>query len=78
MQSPGRQFKSSDLQYKADDKGVEFSLDVAGAYPPEAAVEQWVRTIDFQRQGSIKVAEQYKLKEVNGEDGLIFHDPLST
>lgn len=75
MQSPGRKFKGADLKYNADDKGVEFSIDIAGAYPPEAAVEKWVRTIDFPRKESINVSEQYKLREVKGETTLYFVTP---
>lgn len=75
MQSPGRNFRSRDVQYQMNDQGMTVSLDIAGAYPEEAGVEKWQRTIEFVRGENIKVLEEFRLKEVKGETALYFVTP---
>ena len=45
QQSPGEQFAARDVRYHAEDSYAEFALDIAGAYPPEAGLKRWLRTI---------------------------------
>lgn len=75
MQSPGRNFRSSDMQYEMTDEGISVHLDIAGAYPEEAGVRKWERTIDFIRGESVQVLEEYRLDEVKGETALYFVTP---
>ena len=64
MQSPGRQFASSGVAYRPGDGAVEFALDIAGAYPPEADIETWQRSIRFDRSANeIRILDGYKLKK---------------
>ncbi len=49
MQKDGRQYAARDVHYRADDDSAVFSLDIAGAYPPEANVAQWTRTLRLDR-----------------------------
>lgn len=67
MQSYGREFAARDLQYAADDKQAELTLDIAGAYPPEAGIQAWQRTFTFAREGCITVEDRYRLTETPKE-----------
>jgi hypothetical protein len=63
MQKNGRQFAARDVQYQTWRDSVSFSLDIAGAYPPEANVSKWVRSITMNRLArTIVVREEYQLK----------------
>lgn len=61
QQSPGRQFAASEVSYRSDDAGAAFSLELAGAYPPEAGLDTWRRTFSFVRGESLSVREQFVL-----------------
>ncbi|NWG11945.1 MAG: heparinase II/III family protein [Acidobacteria bacterium] len=61
MQMNGRGFRARDVSYKADESTAVFSLDIAGAYPAEAGVESWVRTLHFVRGKRVELREKYSL-----------------
>ena len=63
MQKNGRQFRARDVAYAAGGRRAVFSLDLAGAYPPEAKLRSWVRTITLNRGRDVVVAERYELEE---------------
>jgi hypothetical protein len=62
MQHDGVQFKASDRKYASDDKLATYSFDIAGAYPAEAGVKSWVRTVTLDRlQNRITIEENFEL-----------------
>lgn len=61
MQSPGETFAAREVQYTADDGAAEFSLDIAGAYPPEAGLKTWRRTVRLDRGQGVQIDDQYQL-----------------
>ena len=61
MQSPSAQFRASDVSYEANDACVKFSLDIAGAYPPEAKLKHWLRSLTLQRGEYILLKDHYEL-----------------
>ena len=62
MQAPGRKFAARQVSYRATQGAAEFSLDIAGAYPPEAALESWRRTLVFDRRANeVRLEERYRL-----------------
>jgi hypothetical protein len=64
MQSAGREFAASDVGYHADDGAAEFRLNIATAYPKEANLESWKRTLRLNRAANeIEVADDYALKQ---------------
>jgi hypothetical protein len=75
MQSPGRKFRSKNVQYEANAKGMKFSLDIANTYPEEANVKEWLRTVEFKRGKGVQVQEAYALEKVTGETSLFFVTP---
>ena len=64
MQSAGRQFAASDVRYRADDNAAELRLNLAKAYPPEAHLEAWNRTLRLNRaRNEIEVTDDYVLRQ---------------
>ncbi len=61
MQSPGRRFAAKDVHCEADDDHAELRLDIADAYPPQANLKSWVRTIRLNRGRCIAITEAYEL-----------------
>jgi hypothetical protein len=49
MQSAGRLFAARAVEYRGTDEVAEFSLDIARAYPAEAGIESWRRTLRLDR-----------------------------
>jgi hypothetical protein len=64
MQKNGREYKANDVRYKATEKSVAFSLDISPAYPEEAKVKSWLRTITLNRGKNIVIHDHYQLSEV--------------
>jgi hypothetical protein len=75
-QAPGRDHCATAVHY--DDSGgiVRFSLDIADAYPKEAAIESWLRRFTFVRGKELVLEEQYRLKHCSLPPELNFlcHD----
>jgi hypothetical protein len=67
MQKDGREFQASELIYKAYRNSVSLGLDIAGAYPPEAAVKSWKRTVTLRRGKDVVIRDRYILKEAKKE-----------
>ncbi len=63
QQRDGRQFHAEKVAYTADDAAAVFSLDIAKAYPAEAMVNSWVRTVALLRGKRVELSERYSLKE---------------
>jgi hypothetical protein len=63
MQSPGRQFAARDVVYRAGGDSAELRLNIAAAYPPEAHLESWVRTLRLDRgRNEIELLDEYALQ----------------
>jgi hypothetical protein len=60
MQGAGREFAARDVTHRATDQGAEMSLDIAGAYPKEAGLKSWRRTLRLDRVANrIEVTDRY-------------------
>lgn len=90
MQQAGGQFAAADVSYRYDDALAELSLNIAGAYPADAGVENWQRTCRLQRgaEGLVEIVDDFVLGEAGNVtinlltawepiigDGLIVRDP---
>lgn len=75
MQSPGRQFAARDLRYEANDDHAQLQLDIAGAYPKQASVKSWLRTIRFNRGKDVAITEDYTLEKPAKEITLTLLTP---
>lgn len=63
MQSPGREFAAKDASSRSDAEQASLSLDMAGAYPPEANVKTWRRTLTLVRGREIRIEDRYDLRK---------------
>jgi len=63
MQKEGREYRAGDVRYEADDRKAEFELDLHAAYPKEASVKFWRRTITLNRDRNVVVRDRYELEE---------------
>ena len=64
MQSAGRQFAATEVSYHADDQAAELRLNLAKAYPPEAHLAFWNRTLRLDRaDNTIEIADDYRLTQ---------------
>jgi hypothetical protein len=75
MQQDGREFRSRNVSFNTSPKTVNFAIDLADAYPEEAGINYWKRSLKFQRDKSIQVNEDYSLDKVAGPTFLSFMTP---
>ena len=64
MQKNGRKFQARGISYKAGKKQAVFSLDISPAYPDEAKVKSWMRTVTLERGKHVTIHDRYKLEEM--------------
>ncbi len=62
QQAPGPAFAARHVTYEADDRTARLSLDLAGAYPAEAGVERWQRTVTLVRGEELVVEDVFELR----------------
>ena len=67
MQREGREFAAKDVAYKETDAAAQFSLDISGAYPPEAGVASWKRSVRMNRGKNVEVVDSYRLNKAAGD-----------
>ena len=67
QQSPGRKYAARSAAYRADDGMAEIALDIARAYPEEAGVNAWVRTVTLNRGTDITITDACDLKGISGD-----------
>ena len=75
MQAPGRSFAAREVAYQADDAQAQLALDLAGAYPLEAGLHSWRRTVRLRRRQGITVADTYELLQPVAEISLALLTP---
>jgi len=64
MQHDGAHYKSNNVSYSKTADGGMFDMDIAEAYPKEAAVKKWERIFTFNRTAeTLKITEKYELTE---------------
>ena len=61
MQAPGGRFTARDVQYEMDDRYAQLKMDIAGAYPEEANLTSWRRTIRLNRGRDVTVTDAFVL-----------------
>jgi hypothetical protein len=63
MQHEGRQYRAKVLDYQNLDNGTRIRVDLAPAYPPEAGIKMWKRTMTLDRvAGTILLQEEFQLQ----------------
>lgn len=64
QQSPGETFSATNVSYTANQAFAELALDIHLAYPAEAKIDKWRRTLRLTRsgRGRVDVADAFALK----------------
>jgi hypothetical protein len=67
QQSAGRKYTARNAIYRTDDYMAELTLDIAGAYPEEANINTWVRTVTLNRGKDVTITDTYDSKAISGD-----------
>jgi hypothetical protein len=78
MESWGSQFHVSDVSCHFDDDGARAEMNLAPAYPADAAVETWRRKLELRRGDGVVLTETYQLKTVKAPLVLNFMTACAT
>ncbi|MFZ0339816.1 MAG: heparinase II/III family protein [Terracidiphilus sp.] len=63
MQQNGVEFEATDRKYESNDQYATVSFDIAKAYPQEAGVKKWIRTVTLDRKlDQVKITEEFDLE----------------
>jgi hypothetical protein len=63
MQHDGLRYRANGLRYETSADRASLSFDLAAAYPTEAGVKRWVRTVTLDRvHGRVSIAEDFELE----------------
>lgn len=79
-QPNGSGYIARNVQFHNDAGKAFFALDLAKAYPPEAGVNRWVRSFNYNRKNaSLELNDNYTLSDRKGPTELSFitHLPVS-
>lgn len=71
-QSVGGRFKARDSKFTTSKKSVNFSTDIALAYPAEAKVTKWVRSYTLERGKRFLINDNFQLAEKSGNNMVHF------
>ena len=67
MQKDGREYAARNVKYKSENSYAELSLDIAGAYPVNAGVKSWNRTVRLERGKEVRLTESFTLSKTDGD-----------
>ena len=70
-QHEGKDYMATDVKYTSNEKLSSLTLDISEAYPKEAYVSKWKRTIQLNRGKEVLVTEQFKLKKYKRPSEII-------
>ena len=68
LQATGQQYAATDVSYSSDDARARITMDIASAYPEEAAIDYWQRNIELIRKQGITLEENYRMHRVEGKN----------
>lgn len=75
MQQEGRNFAAREVQYEATDDHAQLRLDIAGAYPVNAGITHWIRTIRLNRQREVEITDAFDLQQATSQIELTLMTP---
>ncbi|MEZ0607098.1 heparinase II/III family protein [Fibrella sp. WM1] len=64
-QPPGPQFKARTVAYKTGNGFTQFDVDIAPAYPKEAGVSSWSRTVRLNRGKNVQISDLFRLDKAS-------------
>jgi len=63
MQKEGRQYAAEDVAYETAESFAQLKMNIAPAYPNEAGIDSWLRTVRLNRGTDLQVVDSFNLKE---------------
>jgi hypothetical protein len=72
QQKNGIDYRAGNVAFEKNGRRMRFQLDVAGAYPEEAMVQNWYRTFSFDQGKALTIVEEFRLKEMQGATTVNF------
>lgn len=61
-QLPGPKFKANSVNYQTSKSAIRFSLDISKAYPADAGILSWKRTLTFNRGKNVIIEDDARLE----------------
>ncbi len=58
MQLNGEEYEANDKKYETNNQFAKVSFDIAAAYPKEAGIRKWIRTVTLDRVGHRVIIEE--------------------
>lgn len=71
-QRDGKQYKAHVISHKAG----QLTLDIGGAYPAEAQIQHWQRTVNVKKGKQVEITEDFALQSYLGPTQLMFITPI--
>jgi len=71
-QHDGKQYKARVVSHKSG----QLTLDISEAYPSEAQIEQWLRTVKVQKGKCVEITEDFTLKAFQTPTQLMLITPI--
>ena len=71
-QHDGKQYKACVVSHKPG----QLTLDISGAYPAEAQIQQWLRTVKVQKGKCVEITEDFALKAYQAPTQLMLITPI--
>jgi len=66
-QGAARKYEAHQVQYRATATALTLQMDIAPAYPPEAGVQKWERTVSLDKnRNTLSVTDAYTLSKRSG------------
>jgi len=62
MQKEGRQYAAKDVAYESTEDFAQLKMNIASAYPDEAGVNSWLRTVRLNRGKDLQIVDSFDLK----------------
>lgn len=75
QQANGRVFRATDVKYKYNDAEARIEMNIAKAYPEQAGIQSWTRSLDFQRDRQIRLTESFDLSQDKNHIELMLMTP---
>jgi sugar phosphate isomerase/epimerase len=75
MQADGRRSAARDVAYTVSDGAAELRMDIAPAYPAEAGVASWQRTVRLERGRAVSISDRFALAKPGADVRLNLMTP---
>jgi hypothetical protein len=76
MQKSGLNFEATDVSYRKSDEAARIRMNIAAAYPPEAGLRRWIRTLQLDRKANrVLLQESFELQRATPDIVLSLMTP---